>query len=125
MWHVDDDAAGRVALPGLGEGKHVGALARRQAAAIAAEKDFHGPRTFLHGDGKAFAIVGWIRIVAGRRLTAGQVRGEAYGGQDAHPAATAATAVCKIVIIVSRSRSIENESIFAVVVAGRLGRLAG
>ena len=33
--HVDDDAAGRLALPGLSEGEHLGALHRRQAAAPA------------------------------------------------------------------------------------------
>ncbi len=40
--NVDDDAAGGFVPPLLREGEHVGALARRQAAAIAADEDFDG-----------------------------------------------------------------------------------
>ena len=47
MRHVDDDAAGGFVLPGLRERQHVGALARRQAAAIAADEDLDGVLAFL------------------------------------------------------------------------------
>ena len=38
--NVDDDAAGGLVPPLLRERQHVGALARRKPAAIAAEEDF-------------------------------------------------------------------------------------
>ena len=65
--HVDDDAAGGFAPPQLREGQHVGALARRQPAAIAAEEDFDGALAFLQRDRMAFAIVGRDRALAARR----------------------------------------------------------
>ena len=61
--HVDDDAAGRLAPPELRERQHVGALARRQAAAIAAEEDFDGALAFLQRDRMALAIIGRDRLV--------------------------------------------------------------
>src|SRR5579862_445315 len=83
MRHVDDDAAGRVPPPRLREGKHVGALARRQTAAIAAEKDFDRLHAFREGDRVAFAII--VGVGLDRRFlrhTAGERGDEAHGSQD-------------------------------------------
>ncbi len=67
--HVDDDAAGGLAPPQLRERQHVGALRRRQPAAIAPDEDLDGALAFLQRDRMAQAIVGRIVRFAPRGVS--------------------------------------------------------
>ena len=80
--HLDQDAAGRLAPPGAGERRDVGALRRRQAAALAADEQLDRAYAFLDGDRMAQAVV--VGETAGdrRRGVAAGERGGASQRRD-------------------------------------------
>ena len=125
---VDGDAAGGLAPPGLGEGEHLGALRRRQAAAAGADEQLERALAFLDRDRMALAVVGrnaaggvvgpWSCSRRARR------RGRRSAGRARASWRARRPAIAEIMTrssIVSSSRaSIENEAVVAAV-----GLLAG
>jgi hypothetical protein len=74
----------------LREGEHVGALARIEPAAVAAEEDFDLPVAFLQSDRMALAVIGRIVLLGHLRLIAtGEQHCEAAGRQQAQCRAAA------------------------------------